>query len=94
MHIGSIHLSFPEAHFSQSPLKTMNINFEYINIILIIWCVLQLKTLLVESYGGTYTDCGDTCLTFYPTPLSTGLFGDIDQRKIWFWGNYPGEYYS
>ncbi|KAK7496907.1 hypothetical protein BaRGS_00011887 [Batillaria attramentaria] len=53
----------------------------------------EIGFILMESYGGMFTNCTDNCLSFYPTPMGTNLIGGI-QRKIWFWGNYPAEYYS
>lgn len=53
----------------------------------------EIGFILKESYGGMFTNCTDDCMSFYPTPVGTNLIGSM-HRKIWFWGNYPGEYYS
>ena len=52
----------------------------------------QAGRILMESYGGRFTDCSDTCLAVYPTPLGTRLTGNINQRMIWFWADYPAEF--
>ena len=54
-----------------------------------------LGDMLLESYGGRLTeDCGSRCLVFnFISPVSTGLSGTPDKRKIWFWLSQFAEFY-
>ncbi|KAL8606747.1 hypothetical protein ACOMHN_018781 [Nucella lapillus] len=49
--------------------------------------------ILMESYGGRFRDCGDTCLSVYIVPYGTQLIG-TPTRKVWIMTNYPAEYFT
>ena len=53
----------------------------------------QVGEVLKDSYGGTFSDCSDRCLTFFPIPVGSRLSGDMNKRRIWFMANYPAVYY-
>ncbi|XP_046335328.2 putative amine oxidase [copper-containing] [Haliotis rufescens] len=49
--------------------------------------------ILKESYGATFSDCGDRCLNFYPAPVGTGV-SQVKVRKMWFTTSHSIEYYD
>ncbi|XP_011438553.3 putative amine oxidase [copper-containing] [Magallana gigas] len=43
------------------------------------------RQLLLKSFGGTLTNCGDTCLSYkYVSPMSVAISGR-NRRLFWFW---------
>lgn len=51
------------------------------------------RQLLLESFGGALTNCGDTCLTYkYITPVSSAISGR-NRRQYWFWMSQFVEFY-
>ena len=53
--------------------------------------MFQVGHILQESFGGTFTNCGDTCLSFSGSPVGTSIVGEL-RRNIWFSANYPPEF--
>ncbi|XP_012937905.1 putative amine oxidase [copper-containing] [Aplysia californica] len=49
--------------------------------------------LLKESYNASMFDCGNQCLKFSLTPISSG-FLEPGKRKAWFWFAYDVEFYT
>ena len=60
-------------------------------------CHKRIRMLLLESFGGTTLDCGDTCLVF---KLRTKLgpfhqeIGEDRTRKFWFWLTQSVEHFA
>nr|XP_022332724.1 putative amine oxidase [copper-containing] isoform X3 [Crassostrea virginica] len=51
------------------------------------------RQLLLESFGGTLVDCGDTCLTYkYISPMSAAVSGR-KERLYWYWMSQFVEFY-
>ncbi|XP_076443586.1 putative amine oxidase [copper-containing] [Babylonia areolata] len=68
---------------------------EFLAIFYLLMPVVDQKVghILMESYGGKFTHCGDNCLTFYPAPVGTQLIQQTT-RLIWLLANYKTEYYT
>ncbi|GFO42010.1 amine oxidase [Plakobranchus ocellatus] len=50
--------------------------------------------ILRDSFGISYGNCDvSPCLDFFTSPMSTGITGDIEKRRMWVWAHYPVEYY-
>ncbi|KAL8606744.1 hypothetical protein ACOMHN_018778 [Nucella lapillus] len=47
--------------------------------------------ILMESYGGKFTDCGDRCLNYNPVMVGTQLV-EAETRYMWIVATYPVEY--
>lgn len=54
----------------------------------------RLGFLLRDSFGMSYANCEENpCLDFFTSPVSSGLLGDTQQRRLWVWAHYPVEFY-
>lgn len=51
------------------------------------------RHVLLESYNATTTNCGDQCLRFSMTPISSGYLQE-GKRKGWFWFAYDVEFFT
>nr|KAG5706516.1 hypothetical protein BaRGS_028687 [Batillaria attramentaria] len=52
----------------------------------------EIREVLLESYGGTLTNCGDNCLKAIFITASTGVLNE-KRRKYWAVLTHPAEYY-
>ncbi|CAC5426360.1 AOC1 [Mytilus coruscus] len=53
----------------------------------------EARHVLLESYNATTTNCGNQCLRFSMTPISSGYLQE-GKRKAWFWFAYDVEFFT
>ncbi|XP_046373216.2 putative amine oxidase [copper-containing] [Haliotis rufescens] len=77
--------------YAYRPLGEVEYNSFYDNMFREIDSTLSL--LLRESYGGTFTACENTCLTFYAVPIGSRI---VQQpvRKMWVIASHSVEYFT